>query len=98
MQIEREYHCEYKKMFESRFSAGAKEKLFGSEKSDANTIAWSCDMEGHATKCVERCCGLANKKVEQQYKVSAPSLHDHEFEKKEGEETVGEWSSLLKSL
>ena len=27
------------------------------------------DMEGHARKCVERCCELANKKTEQLFKV-----------------------------
>ena len=28
-------------------------------------IGWSCDMEGHAKKCVERYCGLVNKKTKQ---------------------------------
>ena len=37
----------------SRTSAGATEKSLGWEKSHANTIAWSCDMEGRAKKCVE---------------------------------------------
>ena len=41
-------------MFESRITARASEMLLGCEKSHANTIAWSCDMEGHAKKCVER--------------------------------------------
>ena len=50
-------------MFESRISAGATEKLLGWEKSHANTIAWSSDMEGRAKKCVERNCELANKKI-----------------------------------
>ena len=62
----------YKKMFESRISAGATEKLSGWEKPHAQTVAWSYDMEGHARKCVERYCELANKKVEQLYKVSSP--------------------------
>ena len=43
----------FSKMFESRISA------------EATDIAWPCDMEGHAQKCVERCCELGNKKVEQ---------------------------------
>ena len=34
------------------------------EKSHAITIAWSCDMEGHAKKCVKRSCEFANKSVE----------------------------------
>ena len=49
-------------MFESRISAGATEKLPGWEKFDATTVAWSTDMQGHAKKCVERYCELANKK------------------------------------
>ena len=50
------------KMFESRISAGATDKLPGWEKRHAQTVAWSCDMEGHAQKCVERHCELANEK------------------------------------
>ena len=53
------------KMFESRISAGATGKLPGWEKPHAKTVAWSHDMEGHARKCVERYCELANKKAEQ---------------------------------
>ena len=56
------------KMFESRISAGATEKLPGWEKPHAKTVAWSYDLEGHAKKCVERYCELANKKTEQLYK------------------------------
>ena len=41
---------------------------------DAKAVAWSYDMEGHARKCVERYCGLANKKVEQLFNVSSPCL------------------------
>ena len=50
-------------------------------------------MEGHAQKCVERCCELANKKVEQLYKVSSPCLDDHQF-KQEELESVGELSEV----
>ena len=60
-------------MFESRISAGATEKLPGWEK-HSKTVARSYDMEGHAQQCVERYCELANKKVEQLYKVSHPCL------------------------
>ena len=49
------------KMFESRISAGAAEKLPGSEKSGANAIARPHDIVGYAKKCVERYCELANK-------------------------------------
>ena len=52
------------KMFESRISAGATEKLPGWEKPYAKTVAWSYDMEGHAQKCVERDCERANKMTE----------------------------------
>ena len=48
-------------MLESRISAGAKEKPLGSRKPDANISSWSYDMEGHAQKCVERYCELANE-------------------------------------
>ena len=40
------------------------------------------DMDGHAKKCVERYCELANKKVEQLYKVFTPCLDDHHLKKK----------------
>ena len=40
------------------------------------------DMGGHAKKCVERYCQLANKTTQQLYKVSTPGLDDHHF--KEG--------------
>ena len=46
----------YRKMFESRISAGAKDKLLetrASGKPNADSSSWSCDMESHAKKCVE---------------------------------------------
>ena len=49
----------YRTMFESRISAGATEKLPCSE--NLSISLWSYDMEGHAKKCVERYCELANK-------------------------------------
>ena len=52
---------QYKEIFESRISAGANEKLPGCEKPHAKTVARSYNMEGHARKCVERYCELANK-------------------------------------
>ena len=42
-----------KKLFESRISAGATQKLPGWEKPHAKTAARSYDMEDHAKKCVE---------------------------------------------
>ena len=74
---------QYKEMFESRVSAGATEKLPGWEKPHAKISAWFYDMEGHAQKCVERYCVLANKKTEQLYKVSSPGLEDHQIKKEE---------------
>ena len=47
---------ECKKMFESRISAGATDKLPGWEEAHAKTVGCSCDMEGHAKKCVRRYC------------------------------------------
>ena len=41
------------KLFESRISAGATEKLPQLDKNGANVIAWSYNMEEHAKKCVE---------------------------------------------
>ena len=45
---------ESRKMFESRISSGATEKSPGREKPHAETVAWSCDVEGHAKIRVER--------------------------------------------
>ena len=44
----------YRDLFDTRMAAGAVEELLYSEKSDASLSSWSCDMEGHAKKCVER--------------------------------------------
>ena len=74
-------------MFESRTSAGATEKLPGWDKPHAKTSAWSCDIEGHARKCVERYCEVANKKTQQLHKVSSPYLDDHQIRKEELEKT-----------
>ena len=60
-------------------------------------MAWSCDMEGYARKCVERYCELANKKTEQLYKVSSPCLYDHIF-KKEELESVGELPKVCSQI
>ena len=70
---------QYNKMFESHISAGATGNLQGRDKPRAKTSAWSYDMEGHARKCVERYCELANKKKEQLFKVSSPCFDDHQI-------------------
>ena len=67
----------YRTMFESRISAGAIEKLQCSE--NLSISSWCYDMEGHAKKCVERYCELANKTTQQLYKVSTPCIDDHHF-------------------
>ena len=40
-------------------------------------------MEGHAEKCVERYCELANKTTQQFFKVATPCMDDHQFEEEE---------------
>ena len=78
-------------MFESRISAGATDKLPCSE--NLSISSWSYDMEGHAKKCVERYCELANKTTQQLYKVSTPCIDEHHF-KKEELKFVGELSKV----
>ena len=84
----------YRTMFELRFSAGGPEKLPHSE--NFRISSWSCDMEGHAKKCVERYCELANKTTQQLYKVSTPCLDDH-F-KEEELKSVGELSQVCSQI
>ena len=72
-------------------------KNTGLGKTHAKTVARSYDIEGHAQKCVERCCELGNKKVEQLYKVSSPCLGDHQF-KQEELESVGELSEVCSEI
>ena len=79
----------YRTMFESRICAGATEKLRCSE--NLRISSWAYDMEGHAKKCVERYCELANKTTQQLYKVSTPCIDDHHF-KEEELQSVGELS------
>ena len=71
----------YRAMFESRISAVGLEKLSFSENFRIST--WSYDMVGHAKKCVERYCELANKTTQQLYKVSTPCIDDHHFKEEE---------------
>ena len=85
----------YRTMFESRISAGATEKLPCSE--NLHISSWSYDMEGHAKKCVERYCELANKTTQQLYKVSTPCIDDHHF-KEEEMKSVGELSQVSSQI
>ena len=85
----------YRTMFESRISAGGTEKLSYSE--NCRISSWSYDMEGHAKKCVERYCELANTTTQQLYKVSTPCIDDHHF-KEEEMKSVGELSKVCSQI
>ena len=85
----------YRTMFESRISAVRTEKLPVSE--NLRISSWSYDMEGHAKKCVERYCELANKTTQQLYKVSTPCIDDHHF-KEEAMTSVGELSQVCSQI
>ena len=85
----------YRTMFESRISAGGLEKLPFSQK--ISISSWSYDMVGHAKKCVERYCELANKTTQQLYKVSTPCIDDHHF-KEEETKSVGELSTTCSQI
>ena len=96
-------HCEiskdivdtYRAMFESRISTGETEKLPYSK--NFRISSWSHDMEGHAKKCVERYCELANKTTQELYKVSTPCIDDHRF-KEEELKSVGELSKVCSQI
>ena len=81
----------YRAMFESKISAKATEKLPCSE--NMSISSWSNDMEGHAKKCVERYCEVANKTTQQLFKVSTPCIDAHHF-KEEELKSVGELSKV----
>ena len=66
-------------------------------KSEANISSWSYDMEGHAKKCVERYCKLANKTTQQLYKVATPCMDDHQL-KEDEIESVGELSTVCSPI
>ena len=85
----------YRTMFESRISAGRVEKLPYPQ--NLRISSWSYDMAGHAKKCVERYCELANKTTQQLYKVSTPCIDDHHFEE-EDMKSVGELSQVCSQI
>ena len=82
-------------MFESQISAGGVEKLPFPH--NLRISSWSYDMAGHAKKCVERYCELANKSKQQLYKVSTPCIDDHHF-KEEEMGSVGELSTICSQM
>ena len=59
--------------------------------------SWSYDTEGHAKKCVERYCELANKTTQQLYKVSTPCIDDLHF-KEEDLKSVGDLSKVCSRI
>ena len=85
----------YRTMFESRISAVRIEKLPYPQ--NLRFSLWSYDMAGHAKKCVERYCELANKTTQQLYKVSTPCIDDHHF-KEEETKSVGELSNTCSQI
>ena len=84
----------YRTMFESRISAGRTEKLPFPQ--NLHISSWSYDMAGHAKKCVERYCELANKTTQQLHKVSTPCIDDHHL--KEEMKSVGELSQVCSQI
>ena len=90
-EISKDIMDNHRTMFESRISAGGTEKLPFSEK--FRISSWYYDMDGHAKKCVERYCELANKTTQQLDKVSTPCIDDHHF-KEEEMKSVGELSQV----
>ena len=85
----------YRTMFESGISAGEVEKLPFPQ--NLRISSWSYDMAGHAKKCVERSCELANRTTQQLHKVSTPCIDDHHF-KEEEMKSVGEWSHVCSQI
>ena len=94
-QISKDIVDNYRTMFESRISAGGAEKLPFPQ--NLRISSWSYDMAGHAKKCVERYCELANKTTQQLYKVSTPCIDDHHF-KEEEMKSVGELSQVCSQI
>ena len=94
-QISKDIVDNYRTMFESRISAGGVEKLPFTKILRISSSSY--DMEGHAKKCVERYCELANKTIQQFYKVSTPCINDHHF-KEEKMKSFGELSQVCSQI
>ena len=84
-----------KKRIPTKFPQGELKKLPCPE--NLRISSWSYDMEGHAKKCVERYCELANRTTQQLYKVSTPCIDDHYFKEKELK-SVGELSKVCSQI
>ena len=71
-QISKDIVDNYRTMFESRITSVRTEKLPFPQ--NLRISSWSYDMEGHAKKCVERYCELANQ-VDTTNLLSIHSMH-----------------------
>ena len=78
-QISKEIVENYRNIFVSRISVGARQKQYSTGKLEANISSLSYDMEGHAKKYAERYCELTNKTTQQLYKVVTSCFDDHQF-------------------
>ena len=58
---------EKQKLFTKFLTTSTDVKIDEKEKSEEDIIAWSCEMQSHARKCVERHRELAHKTVDQLY-------------------------------
>ena len=96
MRNKQRYFDNCRTMFESRISAGGTEKLPFSQ--NLRISSWSYDMAGHAKKCVERYCELANKTTQQLYKVSTSCIDDHHFKEEEELKSVGELPKVCSQI
>ena len=85
----------HRTMFESRISAEGVEKLPFPQ--NLRISSWSYDMAGHAKKCVERYCELANRTTQQLCKVSTSRIDDHHF-KEEELKSVGDSSKVCSQI
>ena len=82
-------------MFESPISSEGVEKLPSFQ--NLRIFSSSYDMFGHAKKCVERFCELANKTTQQLSKVSFPYIDDHHSIEEELK-SVGELSHVCTQI
>ena len=94
-EISKDIVDKYRTMFESRIYEGGLEKLPFPQ--NLRISSWSYDMAGHAKKCVERYCELANKTTQHLYEVSTPCIDDHNF-KEEETKSVGELSKVFSQI
>ena len=78
------------------FPRGGVEKLPFPQ--NLRSSSWSYDVEGHAKKCVERYCELANKTTQQLYKVYLLHASMTTTLKKKEIKSVGELSQVCSQI